>query len=340
VVSSLLLVISVSSQAKPAKKPVPIPTAASLSQDLTQTLTLASMQQPINPTPEQSKEFLSKVAVALGKISSSATTGESSAKTLDDKCAYALVKFESDANAAQDAAKSLAFATTLIQKYRESTMLCTPLEELILPRYLDEKGLKALKPFILQSKNPEVLSSFALSEMISDFIGDKADINDLKFLNQRFPNTNAGKRAGKMFEFRSQLSLNRPMPDFELEMMNGQKGKLSQLRGKVVMVHFWGFWNPASLEETGQLRAIEKSYPKDFVILGVNTDPWTKGFLTTKMKEAGISWSNHFAGRPSGRLPIDLGIKEYPSKIIVDKDGIVRYLPGLGSWRDAVLKYL
>lgn len=322
------------------KKPVTVPTAASLSQDLTQILTLAANQQPVDPTPEQSKEFLSKVAAALSKIAANAVAGENQSKSADEKCAYALVKYEADANAAQDPAKALGFATTLIQKYKDSSALCTPLEELILPRYLDEKGLKAIKPAILLSKNPEVLSSFALSEMISDFIEDKADINDLKFLNQRFPNTSAGKRAGKMFEFRSKLSLNRPMPDFEIEMMNGQKGKLSQLKGKVVMIHFWGFWNRDSLEEIGQLRALEKNYPKDFVILGVNTDPWTKGYLTGKMKDAGISWSNHFAGRPSGRLPIDLGIKEYPSKIIVDKEGVVRYLPGMGSWRDAVFKYL
>lgn len=334
------MVSLVSSQAKPVKKPAPIPTAAALSQDLTQTLTLASMQQPQNPTPEQSKEFLSRVAAALSKISLSATAGETAAKSLDDKCAYAVVKFEADVNAAQDPVKATAFATTLVQKYRESNAICLPIEELILQRYLDEKGLKSLKPIVLLSKNPEVLSSYSLSEMISDFLEDKADINDLKFLNKRFPNTAAGKRAGKMYEFRSKLSLNRPMPDFEIEMMNGQKGKLSQLRGKMVMVQFWGFWNPASIDEIGQLRSLEKAYPKEFVILGVNTDPWTKGFLTTKMKEAGISWSNHFAGRPSGRLPIDLGIKEYPSKIVIDKDGIVRYLPGLGSWRDAVLKFL
>ena len=106
------------------------------------------------------------------------------------------------------------------------------------------------------------------------------------------------------------------------------------------MIHFWGFWNLQSMDEVSQLRALEKNYAKDLIIIGVNTDPWTRGFLETKMKEAGINWSNHFASQPSGQIPIDLGIKEYPSKIIIDRQGIVRYLPGMGSWRDVLMKNL
>lgn len=341
-VSATIILISASWQAKNAKKPVvaPLPTPAELSQQLTQTLTLASMQQPEFKSEADAKAFLKQVAIKLTSIADNATLGETKSGSLDLKAEYALIKFEANVNATQDPIQSAKWALALSEKYRESKSICKPMEELIFHRYLNEKGISELKATVIQSKNSEVLSSWLLTESIYAFLNDKADINDLKFLHKNYPDTIAGKRALKMYEFRSKMSLNLPMPDFEIELMNGQKGKLSQLKGKMVMIHFWGFWNLQSMDEVSQLRALEKNYAKDLVIIGVNTDPWTRGFLETKMKEAGINWSNHFASRPSGQIPIDLGIKEYPSKIILDRQGIVRYLPGMGSWRDVLMKNL
>ena len=58
------------------------------------------------------------------------------------------------------------------------------------------------------------------------------------------PNFDAayGKRAeGNLFELRH-LQIGKEVPEIEGEDMDGKKFKLSDYRGKVVMLDFWGHW--------------------------------------------------------------------------------------------------
>lgn len=58
----------------------------------------------------------------------------------------------------------------------------------------------------------------------------------------KYPNSPMGKRAkGAIFEAQN-LVPGKVAPDFEAEDENGRKFKLSDYRGKVVVLDFWGFW--------------------------------------------------------------------------------------------------
>lgn len=58
----------------------------------------------------------------------------------------------------------------------------------------------------------------------------------------KYPNSPAAKRAkGQKFEAEF-LSVGKPAPDFEAVDENGTPFKLSDYRGKVVVLDFWGFW--------------------------------------------------------------------------------------------------
>ncbi len=67
-----------------------------------------------------------------------------------------------------------------------------------------------------------------------------AELN--RMLLAKYPKTAAGKRAkGAIFEAEN-LSVGKVAPDFESEDIDGKKFKLSDYRGKVVVLEFWGFW--------------------------------------------------------------------------------------------------
>lgn len=58
----------------------------------------------------------------------------------------------------------------------------------------------------------------------------------------KYPNTTSGKTAkGDIFEMKN-LVPGKVAPDFEAVDENGRKFKLSDYRGKVVVLDFWGFW--------------------------------------------------------------------------------------------------
>jgi cytochrome c biogenesis protein CcmG, thiol:disulfide interchange protein DsbE len=64
---------------------------------------------------------------------------------------------------------------------------------------------------------------------------------------------------------------NRPAPDISMPTLDGGAVRLSDYRGKVVLVNFWGTWCEPCKEETPALEAsYQKLKDQGLVILGVN----------------------------------------------------------------------
>ncbi len=60
-------------------------------------------------------------------------------------------------------------------------------------------------------------------------------------------------------------------PDFTLETLDGETIRLSDLRGKIVLINFWATWCPPCREEMPALQAAyEKHRDEGFLILGVD----------------------------------------------------------------------
>jgi len=61
-------------------------------------------------------------------------------------------------------------------------------------------------------------------------------------------------------------------PDFTLETGDGETVRLSELRGRPVVVNFWTSWCPPCREEMPALQRVFRDYQeRDMVILGLNS---------------------------------------------------------------------
>lgn len=60
--------------------------------------------------------------------------------------------------------------------------------------------------------------------------------------------------------------------DFSLRDLDGRRVRLSDFRGKVVLINFWTTWCTACLSEMPELIALQKAHEKDLAILGVSLD--------------------------------------------------------------------
>ena len=65
---------------------------------------------------------------------------------------------------------------------------------------------------------------------------------------------------------------NLPAGDFRLKALDGGPVRLSDFRGKVVLLNFWTTWCPACVGEMPALNALQERHPDQVAILGVSLD--------------------------------------------------------------------
>lgn len=121
---------------------------------------------------------------------------------------------------------------------------------------------------------------------------------------------------------RIEVRLGGELPDFTYTDFNGKKHKLSELRGKYVMLDFWGLWCPACRSELPyQKTAYSRFQARGFEILGMNTDD-DPSQIKDWLKQNGINWTQ--ATLSSIRdLAIRYRIHLFPTSVLIGPDGKV-----------------
>ena len=123
-------------------------------------------------------------------------------------------------------------------------------------------------------------------------------------------------------------------PDFRLPSMDGRSIGLADLRGKVVMVHFWATWCPPCVEELPTLAKLYKELKGgDFEMLAVSVDEGGSAAVNAFLRKNGLNLPVLLD--PGGSVSGLYGTYKFPETYIVDRRGEVRYkVIGPRDWRD------
>jgi cytochrome c biogenesis protein CcmG/thiol:disulfide interchange protein DsbE len=119
----------------------------------------------------------------------------------------------------------------------------------------------------------------------------------------------------------------RPAPEIDAPALDGGRVRLSDLRGKWVLVNFFNSWCVPCREEHPELLKFHARHAQagDAVILGVIRDDTADAVRAFREKEGG-DWPA--VDDPGGTVALDYGVRGQPETFVVSPDGVVvaRYI--------------
>ena len=147
-------------------------------------------------------------------------------------------------------------------------------------------------------------------EVRDALIGRYADNDFVKHLDQKV---------------RSAVMVGMEAPDIVMADTTGKMRRLSDLRGRVVLIDFWASWcRPCRAENPNVVRLYKQYHDQGFEIFSVSLDNSADRWKAA-IKDDGLVWPDHVSdlrgwSSAAGRL---YGVSSIPATVLLDRDGKV-----------------
>lgn len=173
---------------------------------------------------------------------------------------------------------------------------------------------------------------------------DAEGIPELKKYTELEPDGPKAAEAAKLIE-NPRRAREAYAPDFSLTTADGEYISSDDLRGKVVVLDFWGTWCPPCVASVPALRDLQRRFAKEpfFKMISVSTDSdeakW-RAFIEKNQ----MAW-NQYLDRDRHVVRV-FEVRAFPTYILIDAEGIIRFREITTRWEqtgdlpDAIKKYL
>ena len=145
--------------------------------------------------------------------------------------------------------------------------------------------------------------------------------------------------AGELFAA-SNLAIGKPVPEIEGTDHEGRTFRLSDFRGKVVVLTFSGNWCGPCLGMYPQERElVARLAGQPFALVSVTTDAEV-ATLKKSIAEGEITWRCWWDGGMGGPIATRWGVSAFPSIFVLDRAGVIRFKDVRGPALEDAVKSL
>ena len=153
--------------------------------------------------------------------------------------------------------------------------------------------------------------------------------------------TEQAKKEMARLEMAKNVAPGKPAPEITLNDINGKPFSLSSLKGKYVILDFWGSWCSWCIKGVPQMKEYYKKYEGKFEILGIDCNDTEQKWKDAVAKYE-LPWLHVYNPNTSDVLT-RYAIEGFPTKIIVDPEGninkvIVGEDPAFYTYLDSLFK--
>jgi thiol-disulfide isomerase/thioredoxin len=197
-------------------------------------------------------------------------------------------------------------------------------------KYTDKFAPKESKALIESFVKDDCFSDQIKEALKKIYVAEKGSDTGFDSYFAALNNTNTSKIDVK--EVVKSLLVNIPAPAFTLQDVSGNTVSLESLKGKTVILDFWATWCGPCLASFPAMLKLKEKYAanSDVTIIFVNT--WERNVKSSgelKQRITDFLKAKKFDINPlldeKGAVVDDFGIQSIPTKVVIDKNGNIRY---------------
>jgi thiol-disulfide isomerase/thioredoxin len=183
---------------------------------------------------------------------------------------------------------------------------------------------KAQRDYIQQNPDKELAAYYLAMQNFDNFNNLYSKLTE-KVKNGVFKNLLAATQSSyleyaKVKEAEKMIKVGNVAPDFTLKGLNGKDISLSDIKGKMIVLDFWGSWCGPCIGGIPKMKEYYERYKSKIEFIGIDCreEPAKWKEAVEKYK---LPWLHLINGTVlDANISIMYAIEAYPTKIIIDKD--------------------
>lgn len=171
--------------------------------------------------------------------------------------------------------------------------------------------------------NPNSIVSASMLSLYSSTWGKEKTKELYQQLSTENKNSNFGKETKKYIELNKNPKIGEKYVDFEMTDVNGERRRLSEYNGKVILLEFWSSkCIPCRKENPNLVKTYNEFKSKGFEIFAVSEDIKRDNWLKA-IEEDELTWLHVSNLSRKNTASLIYGINGIPDNFLIDQNGII-----------------